>query len=547
MASDGEEGEFRLGIPPAEWVFAKNPDVKVQRTSSPTILENAKSAADWIRKEKPLLWTGSIFSVPDPSGFPSGAAVTESILDLLIPSSFTGDVRQQLIETIQPRWPLESLLDLFELAGFDLSASLLSFFNDVNGEARPNDLHRAVARYYHDGFASSPLCFTVNWDTLQERAFGELGYEALVASPSQRVKGNGESFTQADAITVFHPHGSFQTRDVVCSYTREVIQLPVAPHWLDHPVAFLGYSGYEPSLYDHLHGGNAQLWCVKDLEYDMQIPAKRRLLCRPGVFVYEGDLRELLAALGLLDTEVALKSNYLQLKSKVPEKLVDLLATVLVSSVDPNVCLNALSSSLLSFSSGMEGTIRYCMIMRCLMGHIRNRVSHPGIFPALMMASYFRDSEQVWISALAYLLRTQKLPSAVISGLLDRSREAAKKCSEGTNPIDAAMTSPGTILGRSRIYQNFVAGSSAPIDPNEYFMPPFYGGDLAGVGEFTEVLAFEYLRRGRIEQARNVFDYSATRFYLSGNWNAGKVNEWASSNIDLLNLHWDKNTLVVPH
>ncbi|MGA5134962.1 hypothetical protein ACPCTO_34785 [Streptomyces olivoreticuli] len=540
-----DEEDFRLETR-TEWVFAAKPDREVERIPSPNKLEGEEAAADWVREKKPLLWTGSVFSVPPPSGFPSGAAVTESLLQLLIPHNVQGKPRQELIWEMQPRWPLENILDLFELVGFDLSKSLLSFFNEVNREASPNDLHRAIAKYYHDGLASAPFFFTVNWDTLQERAFRELGFQALVAGPRRRPDDKFDS-PGDNSISCFHPHGSFQTRDAVCSFRREVHQLPIASsRWLSHPLAFLGYSGYEPSLYDHLHGNQPQLWCVRRLEDDMKIPAKRRILCRPNVSVYEGDLRKLLTCLGLLSADINLDSNYLALESKVPGKVIDLLSIALASSINPNACLLALSSELSSAHPEPEATIRYCVIMKCLTDHIRDRVNNPEFLPALMAASAKRNTEQLWISALAYILRHQEPPAASILTLLDRAQNAAAASPKLPDPIDEAILTPGTAYGRTKVYRDFVEESARSLHPGEYIMPPFFGGDLAGVGEFAELLAFEYLRQGDPGKAKSIFDYAASRLYLSGNWNAGRLNELAYLNIDQLAGRWDRKSLRIP-
>ncbi len=46
---------------------------------------------------------------------------------------------------------------------------------------------------------------------------------------------------------------------------------------------------------------------------DLDIPAKRRLLYRPNVKVYVGDLQDLLLALNILDNKVAIESMQLKL------------------------------------------------------------------------------------------------------------------------------------------------------------------------------------------------------------------------------------------
>lgn len=532
-----------------EWVFIRRLDARVERTEEPVELSLEK-AVEWIMKEKPLIWLGSIFSVP--SGFPSGSALTKSLLEMLIPNTIPEEQKEKLFNALLPRWPLEALLDEFEFVGFDLSESLLNFFKEKEEAASPNVLHHAVALYYQKGLARSPLCITSNWDNLQEKAFAEHGYKTIVAGPG-KVPGKefGKKGGDPKAMFIYHPHGSFETRDVVCSYKREQRQLTFSMEFMFYPTLFLGYSGYEPSLYEHLMYTAGQLWCIRDRS-DLDIPAKRRLLCRPNTFVYIGDFRELLHGLGLLDNNVDLESKYVRYAPGVPSKIIEVLQPAVVASLDPAFCVDQLVAGLLSFLDEPEATISYILLMRALVDHVRNRLWHPGILPALMTAARFRDSEQIWISTLAYLLRVStNLESRIIKHLLQYSEEARKKIGEVDSPYDLGVYSPGVLLARSEIYKRYVGQASKFDDEWEsirewtYQVLPIAGADMAAAGEFADVLAFEYLREDEFELSRNCFDYAATQYYLRGLWNSGQLNEWAAKNIELLLDISSKNTLMI--
>ncbi len=131
--------------PKAEWLLIRAPDIAVERTANPNILQLDK-AVDWVRKHKPILWVGSIFSVPEPSGLPSGYAATRSLFDLIFP--YDGKrpefMHDRFISELMTRWPLEAILDQFELLQFDLSESLLEYFAALNQKVSPNALGNGV-------------------------------------------------------------------------------------------------------------------------------------------------------------------------------------------------------------------------------------------------------------------------------------------------------------------------------------------------------------------------------------------------------------------
>ncbi len=61
-----------------------------------------------------------------------------------------------------------------------------------------------------------------------------------------------------------------------------------------------------------------------------------------------------------------------------------------------------------------------------------------------------------------------------------------------------------------------------------------------------ELAAFACLRDGEDERAKGYFDTAATFFYLMRLWNAGKLNEWASNNIESVRPNAKKGILKIP-
>lgn len=543
-----------------EWVLMRRPDVKVERIDQPNIL-SLDQAVEWVKREKPLLWLGSIFSVPEPAGFPSGFDITSSIFSLILQSTVPVEEREKLIQRLAPRWPLEALLDEFELAGFDISESILDFFSRQNERTSPSRLHRAAALYYQRGYSRVPLCVTTNWDTLQESAFRESGFRVSIGGPGEMPKPDfGKRTSRTDLVFVYHPHGCFATRDVVCSFRREQRQLSLHQEFLNHPTLFLGYSGYEPSLYMNLERSNGQLWCVQSTE-DFSIPAKRRLLSRPNTFVYVGDLRNLLRGLGVLDGEVVLQNkNLLSGASGLPPKVLEVICSRVLSSLHPNICASMLIHTLMSDLAEPEATIRYCFLMRALIDHIRDRTFEPAVLSSLLASAHFRNSEQLWVTALAHLLRHDTNISALTAESLLRRAAAAPSSGLGKEESteDLLVYGFGACKQRTNIYRKFLGLRGSIVDESIgngqmrlddevlYVVTALISEDIGALGEFMEVLGFERLRDHGADSAGTYFDFATTCFYLRGLWDAGRLTEWASTNGEKVLTLAKGRTLMFP-
>jgi hypothetical protein len=332
--------------PETRWYLLPRPDLIVERSAEPQVLK-LDDAVDWIKRNKPLLWVGSIFSVPEPSRFPSGYALTRSLLDLLFPAEEHAPEpeRDRMIDSLMPHWPLEA---------------------EHDGRASPNPLHDAITRYYERGLSGTPLCVTTNWDTLIEKAFRSKGYKVHTAGPA---KMPADDFGKPDGsdrtISVYHPHGSFETVDVVCSSFQEQQQLALHIGFKYRPMLFLGYSGYEPSLYRHLEYSGPHLWCIRN-ERDLDVPAKRRLLCRRGTQVFVGDMLELLRALQVLDQDVSLTTSYLGLEGQIPPEVIEVIHVSIAARIEPRFCSDFLADALCSDYPEPELTFRLSRINSAL-------------------------------------------------------------------------------------------------------------------------------------------------------------------------------------
>ncbi|MBI4460848.1 MAG: SIR2 family protein [Acidobacteria bacterium] len=525
----------------------RRPEIRIERLDQPTILALSDAVA-WIKKVRPILWLGSIFSVPEPAGLPSGWALTRSLLDLTFAGVNLGDGKDRLLNNLATNWPLEALLDEFEFVDLDLSASLLGFFKELNDARDPSVLHKAAVLYYQSGLSRLPLCVTTNWDSLLEKAFRQQDFGVVIAGPA---KIPGTEFKrplspEIKSICIYHPHGSFETGDVVCSFKQEQRQLTLDPTFLYQPTLFLGYSGYEPSLYMSLEHSSGQLWCVRNRE-DLEIPAKRRLLCRPNTFVFIGDMRDLLTDLGVLKNDVDLTSKHVAAEDfNVPEARVRVIQIGVISSLDPVICANNLVHSMISFLGEPESTARYVVLMRALVNHVRNRASHPALLAGLLASAQFHNSEHLWITALAFLLRQSKSVSpGAIEGLIALADSAPKPKRKEHSFEDLAVYGFGSVKQRANLYRSYV-GKGPKVEDLVYIMSGLYSDHFGALGELIELLAFECLREGKLESASSYFDYAATCFYLRGLSNAGKSNEWAARNVKAMEMAARDNTLIIP-
>ena len=537
--------------PQTRWLLLPGPDLVVERSDAPEILK-LDEAVEWIKRRHPLLWVGSVFSVPEPSGFPSGYALTRSLFDLIFPADgqLPEPVRERIINDLMTRWPLEALFDQFESLDFDLSESLLAFFADLDHRARPNPLHDAIARYYEQGLACAPLCVTTNWDTLIEKVFRARGYEVHAGGPSEMPGDDfGKPGGSEKTMSVYHPHGSFETRDVVCSSFQEQQQLTLHMGFRSQPMLLLGYSGYEPSLYRLLEYSGPQLWCIRD-KHDLEIPAKRRLLCRRNTQVYVGDMLELLRAIGVLTESVGISTPYVGLQGQIPKKIIEVIHCAIGARLEPRFCSDFLADALCSDYKEPELSFRLSKIIGAVDNHIRDRAASSALPLALMAAARFRNDERLWIGLLAFVLRRDSLVrSEVIDRILGLAAGARKE-NESGSPSEGTELVTKLRQARTRCYRSFLARPEQEEDDARNLvlnhMSWIMLGDMALGAELTEVAAFACLRHGEDERAQGHFDTAATYYYLTGLWNAGRLNEWACNNTDQVRDQAKNGVLSIP-
>lgn len=540
---------MRLDHVPERKIMVPSIDRLVDRREEPQV-RTLFQAVEWVVTKKPILWIGSIFSVPQPSGLPAGAATTRAILDLIYPPDerISPSFRDRVIQEAQTRFSLEQLMDYMEVL-YDpkFPASVLDHFSRLNSKARPNSLHDAVVKYYEMGLSSAPVCFTTNWDTLLERAFRNHGYTAHVGSFTQDL---GESFgrdnSKEKAIWIYHPHGSFETRDTVSSAFQEQQQLPMPYSYLHQPILFLGYSGYEPSMYPHLDWGNPQLWCIRQNGKNLGPPAKQRLLCKPNTYVFVGDVCKLLKELGVLDADVDCSQQVkpLVLKSKLLDLAFDPVRNQIKAIGDPLFATDLLLETQLLGASDPNAGIKTHMTIQAIDGHIRNRVHDHRLPLALMAARFYPFPEQIWISLIGYLLRhSQDESGHKIAFALGQIYQIEKE-HQLTGPLK------DTRIMRILCYKKFLGLPDAIQDDDLYLKCAMIGqgraGDMALGGELSELAGFHYLRDGDDNRAKAYFDSAATYYYLTGLWQGGEQLEWASRNLDQVRVHAAAKSLYIP-
>src|SRR5207247_1552680 len=125
------------------WILMRKPETRIERLQEPTIL-SLDAALEWIRREKPAVWLGSIASVPEPARFPSGFAITRSLLGQVLRGAVPENDFNDALDTLAKQWPLEALLDEFEFFDADISESMLRFFAGQESLAMPTPFHEAV-------------------------------------------------------------------------------------------------------------------------------------------------------------------------------------------------------------------------------------------------------------------------------------------------------------------------------------------------------------------------------------------------------------------
>jgi hypothetical protein len=456
-----------------------------------------------------------------------------------------GGLDAEALQKLLLRWPLELLLDEFERVGCDLSEPLLQLFAERNRLASPSPLHTAAVEFYKAGLARLPVCVTTNWDTLLEREFTANGYAVASAGPTSGADSR-LSDQRALHMLIFHPHGSLGNADVVCSFQHEQRQFNLNVEWWSSPVMLLGYSGYEPSLYMYLETDQPQLWCVRSLD-ELQIPAKRRLLSRPNIYVYVGDLRVLLNALGVLpEPSIALESPHFEIHGVSPETEGSV-SLLLAATEDPAFCLGALARvevAMLADKSPQAGLYRLhkLQLLRALAHHVRDRLPYDDVLLALMSALRSNETEQQWITLLAHVLRHDtNVTAEMAAGIVERADKAAgarwkaRRNSRTARKLayDDLVFGLGSRV-RSGFYKRHLsADREKRPEVFEYLIPKSIDGNMGAAGELIELLAFELVRGGDHGAASACFDYAATCFYLTGHWNAGRMNEWASKNTAL--------------
>jgi hypothetical protein len=502
------------------WMLLRCDDVTLRRNPEPVILD-IDEAVEWIRKHRPIPWLGSIFSVPPESNLPSGISVSQYLFEQLLISSGedSSDVDNLFWNKFLPLFPLERLFDLCELIQIPAKSTLLDWFNDKSTSAKPNPLHFAIAEYCRSqGIAE---CVTTNWDSLFESAFESLNVSVKSVGPDEWFT---EESATSSGVTVFHPHGSFQNRNVICSFHAESRGVPLHPTEGTRSFMFLGYSGYEPSMYPHLERighGNA-LWCVRKRE-DLLVPLRKRLLSLAGTVVFVGDVRELLRRLGYLGELVDFTNNSaLPMDIHIHDRQRSL-ANDVIRSFLGTVSLKEAFESVKKASNEIEMFLRANFFSEYVGTLVRQRCSDAMlgqvIASVLATAPDFLHKthliDQFWMWDIAFRVRTnQNFTSAHFDNMHRISRR--------DDLIEIAGSFGGRLKTQSLAYATFLdsANCDKVFSGDQYIMAMAFG-DKALQGELCEISAWNAFINGEVERATALLESAATYYYVSAIPQAG--------------------------
>jgi hypothetical protein len=142
----------------------------------------------------------------------------------------------------------------------------------------------------------------------------------------------------------------------------------------------------------------------------------------------------------------------------------------------------------------------------------------------------------------------QRVPEA-IDRILAYADEARKQHRSEEDSESAKLIS-ALSQARTRCYRSFLGRPEREEDDardialNQVSWMTL--GNMALGAELAELAAFTCLNYGEEDRAKGFFGSAATCYYLTGLWNAGQLNEWASQNIEPLKRHAKDGTLRIP-
>jgi hypothetical protein len=492
------------------WLVLPRDDKTRPRNLKPVTL-TLEQAVDWVRNKKPIPWVGSIFSVPAPSSLPSGAAISQMLFDLLYPTGGEPEAERSEIfwNKFLPSWPLERLFDLCEFLDIPAKQQLLNWCADQEGSREPNALHYAIVDYCHENGIHE--CVTPNWDFLLECAFNKRGFTTNSSGVDRGLQLH-ESIS-ADAH-IYHPHGSFNQKDIICSLFTESRGIPILPSLTPRAFMFLGYSGYETSMYPHLEtiGAVDALWCVRS-EDELVSPAKRRLLSLENTVTYVGDLRELLKALGYLYGSVELKSPTPSLAFTIHPNQRAVTADVLGATLGKcslEDAFNCVGKS----RNKTEFVLRAVLFSEHIGSLVRERSTDPilerVIYSVIKTAPDFLQDlhivDQFWLWEIACTLRHSGILSTEQAYHLNR-------IALRTDLHQIAGVHGLRLKLQSTFYANFLIPHFSDSQNENYHFQASLVGDQALQGECAEFLGWKALREGDQQRALAFFNSASTYYY----------------------------------
>lgn len=506
----------------SRWIVKHRDDESFAVNHSPQRLD-LHDAANWIKKNRPIPFLGSAFSIPAPSSLPSGTQLSRVLYQLICPNLSAGNTGEELFSKFLHRWPLERLFDLTRRVGLNCADSLLEWCRVRASTAQPNELHHSISRYIQH--YNINRIETTNWDSLIEMSLNDHRIPYVVYGIPE-LYGDGmqpESPVADNTVIVNHCHGAFHTGDVVCSQREEAL-MPSKFLRREESFLFLGYSGYEPSMYSFLirAGNSGALWCVHK-EEDLLNPLKSRICCGANTYVFVGDLQALLSKIECLDQPIEMKAailDDLRLASSIDSQTSSIIESIILPTIAP-LDIKELLASLNASKTAEEFLLRVEFVSKFIGSQVRAEISDTSLDWAI----------EILLTQSHQILCSSHIWDELVLWHIGRTfRKSGRVTATQVSELNRIWSTPAETFGS---FQSIVKMQAfgygvvmAPVfdghDPNK----PVYGyaealGDIELVADLAELYARSILK-SESYRAIAILHSAAGNYFMAGNLMAGQ-------------------------
>ena len=485
---------------------------------------------------------------------PSGKQLMEELIRALLHPLFTDEAMEggefrEILNAVVGTWSLEDVFDRASEYGVDVSV-LYNELKIINDTAPPNEWHYAVARYYRFKNPTGVL-ITTNWDDFLERAFCEIGTNFEITSSTDQF---GDPQVE-QIVNLHHIHGSFRETDVVTSLKSEHRDVAFPVGFYGKPVIFMGYGGYEPSVYEYLYTCTMpQIWIVYD-EKEFDDPKKARLLRRNNVRVFKGDLQDVLEVLDGTFSKIQWKLHHFEarlsadyslnrvllayalMSRRIPDAIIDTYHMIKVPlagnpflgrahDFEPRSALFGLAEIIVGI---LLYTVRNHNVANSIFCHALNLLELGGDGIAARIVASYMLRHTIDERKAIDLSKVLNQPNSIDADCLD------KKCGTKSHSIfnDIAY----------EVFSKKLRGENSVLEGQEdsilHFMEitAMISETPGFLGEHYEIYAQRLFREGKLDEAAATFNHAANFHFLGAQNKAGILCYNVAKNIHSGKIH----------